>query len=397
MSPPAWAAYPALGVFVALLAGVGVMIATGPEPPPGVEPITADAAFISGGLVAIAAVGALVARRRRSNPTGWLLLAFCLVQALSPFTYLYAIGAYAGPGDLPAAEVAAWLTTWLWIPAIALLGLALLHFPDGGLPSPRWRWVRRTVLAGVVASLVLAAALWPERGSGLLALGDDFPGLAGPVANVALPLTFLSFVVSAASLVFRFRASRGEARLQLKWLIFATAIAAGGLVAYALADLFLDRDPLWIDLLSSLGIVGIPVAMGIAIFKYRLYAIDRIISRTVSYALLTGAMGVLYASGTLLLGALLRPLAGANDLAVAGSTLAVAGLFSPARKRIQAFVDRRFNRARYDAALTVDAFLARVRDVAELATLRADLMTTVAQTVHPAHVSVWVRDETSGF
>jgi hypothetical protein len=145
-----------------------------------------------------------------------------------------------------------------------------------------------------------------------------------------------------------------------------------------------------------LGIVGIPVAMGIAIFKYRLYAIDRIISGTVSYALLTGAMAVLYAAGMLLLGALLRPLAGTNDLAVAGSTLAVAGLFSPARRSIQTFVDRRFNRARYDAALTVDAFVARVRDAAELATLRADLMTTVAKTVHPAHVSVWVRDETGG-
>ena len=147
MSPPAWAAYPALGVFVALLAGVGVMIATGPDPPPGVEPVTGDAALFSVGLVAIAAVGALVARRSRRNPTGWLLLAFSLVQVLSPFTYLYAIGAYAGPGDLPAADVAAWLTMWLWIPAIALLGLALLHFPDGGLPSPRWRWVRRTVLS----------------------------------------------------------------------------------------------------------------------------------------------------------------------------------------------------------------------------------------------------------
>jgi hypothetical protein len=396
MSPPAWAAYPALGVFLALLAGVGVMIASGPDPPPGVEPITGDAVFLSGGLVAIAAVGALVARRHRRNPIGWLLLAFCLVQVLSPFTYLYAIGAYAGPRDLPAAEVAAWMTAWLWIPAIALLGLALLHFPDGRLPSSRWRWVRRTALFGVLISLVLAAALWPERGSGLLAIGDDFPGLAAPAANAALPLTFLSFVLSAASLVFRFRASRGEARLQLKWLMFAAAVAAGGLAAFALADLFLDHDPLWIDLLSSLGIVGIPVAMGIAIFKYRLYAIDRIISRTVSYALLTGAMAVLYVAGTLLLGALLRPLAGANDLAVAGSTLAVAGLFSPARRSIQTFVDRRFNRARYDAALTVDAFVARVRDVAELATLRADLMTTVAKTVHPAHVSVWVRDETGG-
>ena len=166
MSPPAWAAYPALGVFVALLAGVGVMIVTGPDPPPGVEPITGDAAFFSGGLVAIAAVGALVARRHRRNPIGWLLLAFCLVQVLSPFAYLYAIGADAGPSNLPAAEVAAWTTAWLWIPAIALLGLALLPFPDGRLPSSLWRWVRWTALSGVVASLLLAAALWPERGSG---------------------------------------------------------------------------------------------------------------------------------------------------------------------------------------------------------------------------------------
>ena len=388
-----WLAYWLFGVFVLLLVLVGVMLAIAPSPPVGVEPITADAALFSVGLLGMMAVGALVAGRHPANPIGWLLCGFCLAQILSPVSYLYAIIAFYGTEQpLPGAAIAAWVTAWIWIPAIAVLGLALLLFPDGRPPSPRWRWAVWIAAGAIGASVRLRVALWPQRGPGLLAIGDNFPGLARVTGDVALPLTFASFVIGAASLIVRFLGSRGEERLQLKWLVFATAIAASGLIGLALADAFLEGDPLWVDLLGALGVMGIPVAMGIAIFRYQLYAIDRIISRTVSYALLTGTMVAVYVGGILLLGPVLRPLAGSNDLAVAGSTLAAAALFTPARRRIQSAVDRRFNRRRYDAALTVDAFTTRLRDAGELETLHVDLASTITEALQPAHLSLWLRE-----
>lgn len=216
--------------------------------------------------------------------------------------------------------------------------------------------------------------------------------VASVPGNISLALTFASFVAGAVSLIFRFLRSRGEERLQLKWLMFATGVAASGLIGLAVADAGREGDPLWVDLVSTLGILGIPAAIGIAIFKYRLYAIDRIISRTVSYALLTGVLVAVYVGGVLVLGPVLRPVTGSNDLAVAGSTLAVAALFSPARRRIQSSMDRRFNRRRYDAARTVEAFSARLREEVDLNALRSDLTSTVRETLQPAHVSLWLRE-----
>lgn len=381
------------GLFTLLLGTVGLMWVIASPPPPGVEPITADAALFSLGLFGIMTVGVLVGSRHPTNPIGWLLCAFCLVQILAPLSYLYAIvGFYGTEQRLPGAAVAAWLTVWIWIPAIAILGLALLLFPDGRPPSRRWRWAVWIAVGGIASSIVLGATLWSSRGASFLSLGDDFPGMARVPGNVALALTFASFVTSAVSLVFRFHRSRGDERLQLKWLMFATAVAAAGLIGLAFADATFEGDPLWIDLLGTLGVLGIPVAMGIAIFKYRLYAIDRIISRTLSYTLLTGAMAAVYAGGILLSGWMLRPLAGSDGLAVAGSTLAAAALFSPARRRIQLAVDRRFNRRRYDAALTVDAFTARLRNEGNLDTLQSDLITTINEVLQPRSLSVWFRN-----
>jgi hypothetical protein len=381
------------GLFVLLLGLTGVLAAIAPPPPPGVEPVTADATIFSVGLLGIVAVGTLVAGRHPANPIGWLLCAFGLVQVVAPLCYLYAIvgfGARAQP--LPGAAVAAWVSAWIWIPAIGVLGLALLLFPSGRLPSARWRSAAWAAIAGMGASLALGAALWPQRGPGLLTIGDQFPGVAGIFGNIALALTFGSFVAGAVSLIVRFLGSQGEERLQLKWLMLATGVAATGLIGFALADAGMEDDPLLVDLLSTFGILAIPVAMGIAIFKYRLYEIDRLISRTLSYALLTGVLVAVYAGSVLLLGPLLRPVAGSNDLAVAGSTLAVAALFAPARRRIQSFVDRRFNRGRYDAARMVEAFSARLRDQVDLDTLRLDLTATVRETLQPTHVSLWLRE-----
>ena len=387
-----WLASGLFAVFVILLMLVGAMFAIAPSPPVGVEPITADAALFSIGLLGIMAVGTLVAKRHPINPIGWLLCGFCLAQILAPASYLYAIIAFYGTQQpLPGAAAAAWVTAWIWIPAIATLGLALLLFPNGRLPSRRWRWAVWIALGAVGASVGLGVALWPLRGPSLLAISDDFPGTAKVIGEIALPLTFASFVTGAASLIVRFLRSRGEERLQLKWLVFASAIAASGLIGLALADAALEGDPLWVDLLGTLGVMGIPAAVGIAIFRYQLYAIDRIISRTLSYALLTGAMAAVYFGSILLLGPVLRPVTGSNDLAVAGSTLAAAALFAPARRRIQSAVDRHFNRRRYDAAVTMDAFTARLRDTGELETLHVDLTSTITKALQPVHFSLWLR------
>jgi len=381
------------GLFVLLLSLVGVTTAIAPSPPPGVEPITADATIFSVGLLGIVAVGTLVAGRQPANPIGWLLCAFGFVQVLAPLCYSFAIVGFSGRAQpLPGAAVAAWVSAWIWIPAIAVLGLALLLFPNGRLPSARWRPAAWAAIAGMGASLALGAALWPQRGLGLLTVGDEFPGWAGAFGNIALVLTFGSFVAGAVSLIVRFRRSQGDERLQLKWLMLATGVAATGLIGLALADAALESDPLFVDMLGTLGIPAMPIAMGIAIFKYRLYEIDRLISRTLSYALLTGVLVAVYTGSILLLGSVLRPLAGSNDLAVAGSTLAVAALFSPARRRIQELVDRRFYRSRYDATRMVEAFSARLRDEVDLETLRADLTVLVKETLQPASVSVWLKE-----
>ncbi|MEX1004673.1 MAG: hypothetical protein WD156_04810 [Acidimicrobiia bacterium] len=381
------------GVFALLVVAVGVMTVIAPPPPPGVEPVTADATLFTVGLFGIMAVGALVAGRHPANPIGWLLCGFCLLQILGPVSYLYAIVAFGG-SDPPrfGAETAAWMSVWTWIPTIAVLGLALLLFPDGRPASSRWRWAVWIAVGGIGASVALGVALWPQRGVELLALGDVFPGAANIPGNLALALCFASFVAGAVSLVVRFLRSHGEERLQLKWLMFAAGIAASGLIGLALADAALESDPFWVDMLSTLGVMGIPAAMGVAIFKHRLYSIDRIISRTLSYTILTGVMAGIYAGSSLLLGSMLRPLTGSNELAVAGSTLAAAALFSPARRWIQSAMDRRFNRRRYDAAQTMEAFSARLRSTGDMETLRVDLTAAVTETLQPTHLSLWLRE-----
>ncbi len=390
-------AFALFALFGVLLATLAVMILWAPPPPPGVAPITSDAAFFSLALLGIMAVGALVAGRHPANPVGWLLCAFCLLQLLSPLTYVYAAAAFTDGWSLPGGGVAAWLTAWLWIPAIAVIGMALLLFPDGTLPSREWRWAVMASAGGLAASLALGVALWPRRGVGLLTLGDDFGGVSEIPATMALVLCFLTFVAGAASIVFRFLRSQGESRLQIKWVMYATCLAAAGLVGFAYADAALAADPVWVAVLSTLGLLAIPAAMGVAIFRYRLYAIDRIISRTVSYALLSGGMLAVYTVASLILSSLLQPVAGSNELAVAGSTLTAAAVFTPARRRIQSTVDRRFNRSRYDAVLTIETFTGRLRSERDFDSLSSDLISAVSATLQPAHVSLWLQRGNSEF
>jgi hypothetical protein len=347
--------------------------------------------------VSAASSGAILASRRSHHPVGWLLLAFGLVvQALTNAAEGYArYGLLVQPGTLPAATYLATLASVTFIPGLGCIGFILLLTPTGSLPSPRWRrwaWIAAALPAAfVVAWLLGMPAVDPE--SVLHGVRNPFAisVLEGPlrvVAGVTAPLTALTLVVAGWSLVGRFRRARGTERQQLRWLSFAAALAP-------LAVLVLYAGVLTGNLELAGWAVGLflallPLAISAAIARYRLYDLDRIISRTLAYGLLTALLGLGYTAVVLGLG---RLLPNGSSLVVAGATLAVAAVFQPARRRIQAAVDRRFNRRRYDAARTLESFAARLRDQVDLDTLTTELLAVVDQTMQPTQASLWLRPQ----
>jgi hypothetical protein len=342
--------------------------------------------------------GALIVSRRPSHPIGWLLCAFGLANGLAAFASEYAIyGLVSTPGAAPGAAALAWVTSWLFAVNLALLTTLLLLFPSGRPPSPRWRWVLWLASVGNGLIVIGALALWPLRGAALLQTnGPAEPGsVLAELGNVGFLAALAALLVAGASLVVRFRRARGVERQQLKWLLYAVAIAVLGTPLLSLAP---SRTPeLVVDLASALLIALIPVTVGLAILKYRLYDIDRLINRTLVYGLLTALLASVYALVVLVLGQLFGGL-GTNlpNWAVAAATLAVAALFRPARRRIQQGVDRRFNRRKYDAAKTIEAFSARLRDQIDLDTLASELLAVVDQTMQPTRDSLWLRPSASG-
>jgi hypothetical protein len=301
-------------------------------------------------------------------------------------------------GALPLGWVAVLLQP-AWAPAIVLLGLAILLFPDGRPPSPRWRWVMRVYLA--VGSLWLAGALAVaaiaitghdirvDASGNLLTIDPD--GSAAwwnALELVFFPVLGVCWLASLAGQTVRWRGSSDERREQLKWLLFGSAVCLAGLAL----TLLLSSVSGLLSVLGQLGFVGVfalPASIGVAVLKYRLYDIDRIISRTVAYALVTGVLIGAYA-GIVLLAT--RVLSVSSPVAVAASTLAAAALFSPLRRRVQRMVDRRFNRAGYDADQTIAAFAGRLKDTVDLDSVRDDLATVVDRALEPAHVSVWINE-----
>jgi hypothetical protein len=355
-------------------------------------------------------VGAIVATRHPSNAVGWICLGCGLGIALTGLAREYALyGLEVNPGALPAATTAGWLGQWDYLLFVAPLGIYLvLLLPHGHLPSARWRpiaWI------GGVAAVVAGAT------EGLLA-GPlyQFPEVQNPygiesakplIDNVG-SLAFLIFVVcmiaTATSMVRRLRRARGIERQQLKWFAFAASALAILFFPVVVLNTALDPNtnteqaPLALLLLDDLATVlfaGLPIATGIAITRYRLYDIDVVINRTLVYGALTATLAGAYLGSVLLLQLILSGVTANSSLAVAGSTLAVAAMFQPARHRIQATVDRRFYRRKYDAARTLERFGTRLRDEVDLTTLGSELRGVVAEAMQPAHVSLWLRERAS--
>jgi hypothetical protein len=362
------------------------------QPPGGVDPVTYAAAGTPVVLATVSAatVGALLASRRPRHPVGWLLLGLGLALAVNLLVEPYVMyGLLVRPGSLPAASYLVGFVYVMIFVGLSCAGFVLLLTPTGSLPSPRWRWWARVAAAAPVV-IVLGGVVQPDP------LAPDYlgnplavPALARVLAVPALAgivVVLVSLLVGAGSLVGRFRRARGVERQQLRWLAVAAALASM-LLLVALVAGYLGLDGV---VLASVGlcVALLPLATGAAILRYRLYDLDRIISRTLAYGLLTVLLGGSYALVVLGLGQLLGQ---RSSLVVAGATLAVAALFQPARRRIQRAVDRRFNRRRYDAARTIAAFSARLRQQVDLDTLTGQLLGVVDETMQPTHASLWLR------
>jgi len=316
----------------------------------------------------------------------------------SGFTFSYTrYGLVARPGALPAAGYLAGFANGAVFINLSLTGFVLLLTPTGTLPSPRWRWWARVQVAALVVAFLTSALApmplypeYPEIGNplGVAALEDGPLTAAFPVGAL---LILAGLMAGAGSLLSRFRRARGLERLQLRWLAVGAALAAVALLV-ALTALVVEGDSFILQAAVGMCVALLPLATGAAILRYRLYDLDRIISRTLAYGLLTVLLGGGYAGVVLGFGQLL----GQNSsLVVAGATLAIAGVFQPARRRIQQTVDRRFNRRRYDAAQTIQGFSTRLRQQVDLDTLTAELLAVVEQTMQPTQVSLWLRPTTA--
>jgi hypothetical protein len=326
--------------------------------------------------------GFVLVSRRPGNRIGWLALAAGLTLGLRNFADTYEQRALvAARGSWPGGLAAAWVTQWIWIVSLALAAFSFLLFPTGRLRSRRWRpaaWFVGAVFALSTAAVMAGAAReWAHPSA---SLGQ----LVSPPALAALVIGFLAaLVVSGSAIVVRFARSTGEERLQLKWFAAAAVLVVVTFIALILTN----SNSVVAAILNNLALLCLDAAIAIAVLKYRLYEIDRIISRTLAYTIVTGLLVGLYAGLVLLA---MGVLSFSSSVAVAASTLAAAALFSPLRRRVQRAVDRRFNRARYDADQMVTAFAARLKDAVDLDAVQADLAGVVQRALEPAHLSLWV-------
>jgi hypothetical protein len=351
----------------------------------------------------LAPVGFVVARRQPGNPLGWMFLALAALSALGPAAGAYAVLSYRLGHHLPLAAAAVFLALW-WCPLIVTFPLVILLFPDGRLPSPRWRpvlWGYLAVAACWPVSVYVVAISAVAAGDVHILPGGDLKAVDNPAGSsawlgsveaVILPVLAVFWLVLVARQVLSWRRADGERRQQLKWLMSGAAVCVAATTFIAVGGtLDPSASPAFQAMFNvvAVGIGALPVSIGVAILKYRLYDIDRIISRTLAYAIVTGLLVGVYAGLVLLATGVFRF---HSTVAVAAATLAAAALFAPLRRRVQRAVDRRFNRARYDADLTVAAFASRLKDAVDLDAVRDDLAGVVQNVLEPVHVSVWTNE-----
>ena len=352
--------------------------------------------------VSFSTVGAIIASRRPEHPVGWL---FCTIGLLAGVDH--SCGEYATyallvqPGSLPGGEAAAWIRSWVWVVEGGLGVFLVLLFPNGRMPGARWRYLAWLNVAVTVLGTV-AVAFSPGPIDGIspirnpLAVDSLGTALAGSAVEPVEVLQAVVALAAAVSLFGRLRHAGFEARQQIKWFAYAATILIVG--ALLMSSVPGTTDSWWVLSVGSAlyvaGIVGVPVAIGVAILRHHLYNIDFIINRTLVYGSLTALLALVYLGGVLTAQAIFRVLTGEeSQLAVVASTLAIAALFNPLRRRIQSFIDRRFYRSKYDARKTLEAFSTTLRDETNLDSLSDDLVGVVKETMQPAHVSLWLRTD----
>jgi hypothetical protein len=361
------------------------------------EPSTSlrDTAFVSLVIFAFSTVGALVGSRRPENPIGWLFLSGAFVWILGELALEY--GVYAlitAPGTLPAGTWVAWFGGWArgvgWFLIVVFL---LLLFPTGQLPSPRWRPVLWGAV-GYIAFFTLVVWLSPVSADTRLAFVHNPLGMEIGIMNLLVELLYftipLLLLAGGTAAIVRFRGSRGDERQQLKWFAYAVTV----MVALFMLWFSLELAGVVVvgALVFAVPLMGLPIAVGVAILRYRLYDIDIVINRTLVYGSLTALLVATYFGGVVSLQGTFRALTGQeSQLAIVASTLLIAALFVPLRRRVQSFIDRRFYRKKYDAARTLQDFSTRLREKTDLDSLDTELLGVVRETVQPAHASFWLR------
>jgi hypothetical protein len=364
-------------------------------------------------VLAFPVVGALIASRRPRNPIGWICLADGLLWMLLGLFDYYGVYGLAKPGSVPFPVAIYALAQWLWVPTVGLLAIYLaLLFPDGRLPSRRWRplaWLSGAVIVLMSVTQGLVPGPLPGLGRVRNPFGLEGQPWVADAANAIFVPFLLCILASVLSLILRYRRSGGEVRQQIKWIAFAASFFGLVFASAMFSSLILfffapetweratDVPPFWLELLfyvMLLSIGGVPIAVGFAVLRYGLYNIDLLINRTLVYGALTATLVGVYVGSIVVLQGLVRALTGQeSQIAIVASTLAVAALFNPLRHRIQGFIDRRFYRRKYDARKTLEAFSAKLRDETDLDALSDDLVSVVRETMQPAHVSLWLRPD----
>ena len=351
--------------------------------------------------ITFAPVGALIAARRPANPVGWLMCLFGLAVSIDHFSAQYAIYALlAQPNSLPAGQALAWIVFLDTGYIVGLLLFSLLLFPAGRLPSRRWRSLAWLTVAFVIVNVIVSAfSIGVDAGLGPIRNPHGIEGFSNGY-NVVLFIAPVLYVAVASSLFVRLRRARGVERQQIKWFVYAAAITLIVIVLGYIIPSAIDT-PLWFERAGwALNIAvtpAIPVSIAIAILRYRLYEIDTLINRTLVYGTLTATLAAVYLGGVAIIQNIFRALTSQQEqpqLAIVVSTLVIAALFMPLRRRIQGFIDRRFYRSKYDARKTLEAFSAKLREETDLEALGDDLTGVVRETMQPAHVSLWLRPDT---